>query len=111
MSRFLKILLFLAVFGFVIYWINYQSDRNFNKEMDEICLKGKIINKIIDKTDHNIPKIIIGDKKDSLIFDLANESSGLFDFVQVGDSILKIKNDRKVRIFNDEKDSIFILAF
>jgi hypothetical protein len=114
MTKFKKGLKFILILIFMLsffYLINYCSDKSFNKKMNELKLNGKIVSKYIDKQDHNIPKILIIDKQESITLDLTNESSGLFEFIQEGDSIIKTNNNRKVHVFNSSKDSIFEMTF
>ena len=111
LTNIIKVLIFGLVFFSSIYIMRYYSDKSFNKEMDELQLNGKIVSKYSDKEDHNINKLIIVDKQDSMTLDLANESSGMFEFTQVSDSIYKKKMNRKVRVFNTAKDSTFEIIF
>lgn len=111
LTSLIKVLIFVIISFSLIYITRYYSDKSFNKEMDELQLNGQIVSKYSDKEDHNINKLIIVDKQDSITLDLANESSGIFEFTQVGDSINKKKMNRKVRIFNSAKDSTFEMIF
>lgn len=111
MKKVLKVSIFLILFASLIYGIDYCSDKSFNKKMDTLKLNGKVVKKYVDKKDHNRLKLIILENKYSITLDLVNETSGLYDYIQVGDSIRKIENKRDVRIYNTNKDSIFVMSF
>ena len=111
MKKSIKGLVFFILFFTFVYCIQYFSNIRFEKDMDALKLNGKVVNKYIDKLDHNRPKLIISSKNDSITLDFTSESSGLFDFIQVGDSIQKFENTRDVRIINLNTDSIFVMSF
>jgi hypothetical protein len=111
MKKIFKVILFFLISISAFFLIDRCNNKRFNQEMDDLKLHGKIVNKYIDKTDHNRPKIVITNYMDSVTFDLANETSGLFDYSQIGDSVLKIESNRNVKIYNSYKDSIFVLTF
>jgi hypothetical protein len=111
MLKLLKVLIFFVLFAGLIFCIDYFSNKGFDLQMDVLKLRGKVSSKYIDIQDHNRPKITIIDNQDSITLDLANESSGLYEYIHVGDSIFKTKNSRKVRVFNINKDSSLIMTF
>lgn len=108
----LKAILFLIIFGTIIYVIKYSNEVSFKEDSYKLNFKGKVITKYNDKNDHNIPKIeILLYNGKTFVYDLANDNSGLYEYVIQGDSIEKESNSSKVRVFNYLRDTIFILEF
>ncbi|WP_115121940.1 hypothetical protein [Marinirhabdus gelatinilytica] len=72
----------------------------------EYTYSGLVTNKFIDSKQHNYQTVIIqnGEEKDILLLDF--ETSGLFDFIEVGDSIFKKKSSLKLRLIRSELDTI-----
>ena len=105
------IVLFSGLFWIIIYEMKHHNNNNFKKETETISFKGKLDSKYIDKNDHlrSKIKIVSGDK--TIIYDLENDKSGLFEHVQNGDSVIKLSNSLNVRVSNSNNDTIFVLKF
>jgi hypothetical protein len=74
--------------------------------------KGLIKMKFEDFENHAIPTLtIINEDKQNKIFGSFRETSGLYNYSQVGDSIIKEKGSLKVKIIRADKDTIFNLDF
>ncbi|MEX2409798.1 MAG: hypothetical protein WD607_00260 [Candidatus Paceibacterota bacterium] len=72
---------------------------------------GIIINKYIDLEEHMNKKIIIkGEYVDRTIL-FNNESSGVFDFLQIGDSIIKKSESLEIQVFRDSRDTTLKMKF
>ena len=107
------ILNILFCIGFFIY--HYESTdsffrKKFNKDIAK-NLKGIVIKKFIDKEEHLLETCIIKSENEyeRFIFDL--DKSGVFDYVQVGDSIYKPKGDSTIVIIRDKQISHFTLEY
>jgi hypothetical protein len=111
LAQVLKAILFVMIFGTIIYVIKYYNKISFREETDQVNFKGRLSTKYIDKIDHNIPKLEIHNNAKTIVYDLANEKSGLFEYINIGDSIEKFSNSIKVHVFSSSKDTIFILSF
>lgn len=111
------IILFLIPIPVIVDWalknIPSQSDLYKqavsyykNEEFD-----GKVIEKYIDKKSHNYQTIIIWENyaKRRVIFNDAVR--GAFDYITVGDSIVKNKDELFVLIIRNSKDTIFEYDF
>jgi DNA-dependent RNA polymerase auxiliary subunit epsilon len=90
--------------------LNY-SRKFFIEETYNINFIGVLNNKYLDKNDHNRAKIEILSMADTIIYDLQNDANGLYDFLSVGDSIVKTPNSFEVHVYNLTKDTIFKLDF
>lgn len=74
--------------------------------------KGLIMQKFEDMENQALPTLtIISEKKQSKTFGGFRETSGLYNYSQVGDSIIKEKGSLKVQILRADKDTIFNLDF
>ena len=72
---------------------------------------GTIINKYIDKNEHSFNKIIIQEdnRERTLLFD--QEIGGIYNFFNVGDSIVKKEGSLKVRVKRGKLDTVIIMKF
>lgn len=111
LTKTLIIILFSLSFWIIIYKMQHYNNSRFKKATETISFRGKIDSKYIDKNDHLRSKIKIIGKDKTLIYDLANDKSGLFEYVHKGDSVVKLSNSLNVRVSNPQKDTIFVLNF
>ncbi len=72
-----------------------------------------LINKYLDSTQHSYPTLILQDSQGNKIKnqDLIKDNSGLFDFVNIGDSIKKKEGDSLVNVINNRLDTIIEVDF
>jgi len=75
--------------------------------------KVVIIDKYIDKKEHSYPTLIYKDLKGNRIIDqnLVHDVSGFFNFVSIGDTLIKQKNGISINIKNTKTDTIYILDY
>ena len=55
--------------------------------------------------------IIVGSENGELLLIIPNDNSGLFSYVQKGDSIVKSENSMNVRIVRNQKSKLFVVDF
>ena len=106
-----KTALFWIVSILILFSILNYSRKFFIEETYNISFTGVLNNKYFDKNDHNRAKIEILSKREIIKFDLQNDASGLYSFLSVGDSIVKMPNSFDVHVNNLTKDTIFKLDF
>ena len=106
-----KTALFGIVSVLIFYIILNYSRKLFIEETYDISFTGVLNNKYWDKNDHNRAKIEILNMADTIIYDLQNDASGLFEYINKGDSIVKMPNSFDVRVYNLSRDTIFKLNF
>lgn len=111
LAKDLKNVLFFLLGVITICGIVFFGKIIFEHETLNLNFKGKLESKYIDNHNHNIPtlKIVVGEK--IIVYDIANDESGLFEYIQAGDSIIKLSNSLNVRVSNSQKDTIFVLKF
>jgi hypothetical protein len=74
--------------------------------------KGLIKQKFEDMENHALPTLtIINEGKQSKTFGSFRETSGLYNYSQVGDTIIKERGSLIVKILRVDKDTIFNLDF
>lgn len=78
----------------------YRACRDREEYMKDKEICGIVTKKFRDKEDHIYPKLIIKESNNKeLKLNLVIDKSGLFDFIQVNDSIVK------------EKESLYLIVF
>jgi hypothetical protein len=112
---------FIAVFiiglVFILLWLGDvvpSGEEQFKKAVKAYELMefdGVVTNKFIDKDEHNYQKLIL--KKDSVskAVVLNIETSGMYDFVEIGDSLKKERESFLVRVVRADLDTMLIMKF
>ncbi len=72
---------------------------------------GIIIDKYIDENQHNFKKIIINEefKKRTILFNI--EIGGIYEYFEIGDSIIKQSGSLQVRIIRQDLDTTLLMKF
>jgi len=108
--------LILLLIGFILFiWLNptmgervckfYEEDKNYGYE-------GDVVNKYIDSLNHSYPIVVFGPGyKGTERIDYTHDVSGLFEFIQVGDKVIKKKGTYDVVVTRGDKESIFTLDY
>ncbi|HPR86325.1 MAG TPA: hypothetical protein PLG33_09740 [Prolixibacteraceae bacterium] len=99
---------FIALIFLMIKWEDY-SHKKFLEKYKKAKFEGQIIKKYIDRKQHNYQMLVIQKKegRDSTYYD--TDSSGFWDFVEIGDSVIKIENSNEIKVVN--KDTSFFISF
>lgn len=106
------ILYIIGIIGVVIFFISQPSSekiciQQYEKEKS-VYYDGIVTNKYIDSTEHNYRTIILSNHK-SLWMDW--DESGLYEFIEVNDSIVKDTGSYEVRLYRDSIEYNFIIDF
>ncbi|HRW21694.1 MAG TPA: hypothetical protein PLO05_09845 [Bacteroidales bacterium] len=114
-----RIWLVLCIIGLVVVsiWfrnITPKAEEEINQAIDAYKkeeFQGTIIKKFIDKNEHSFKKVIITENQDkrTILFDI--ETSGIYDYFEIGDSIIKEKGTLEVRIIRHDLDTILEMKF
>jgi len=85
------------------------SHELFLKKFQRVKFEGKVVKKYIDTKQHNYQMLVIQKKegRDSSYYN--TDSSGFYEFVEIGDSIIKIENSNEMKVVN--KDTLFFISF
>lgn len=88
-----------------------ELTNQLKKKVSERSFSGIVKEKIKDSDFHDRDIIYISNKENTLVTDFVYEDSSLFNFIKVGDSIIKKKDDLNVRIIRKELDTLIPLTF
>ena len=80
-----------------------------NEKSDEYS--GVVTEKYIDQDQHMYEKVVLKKDQGSEVILTDWETSGFFDFLKVGDSISKNPNSLQVKIWRNNRDTIYNLEF
>lgn len=119
MKLIIKIWLIICAIGTIIIFIWFNSirlspEKEIKRAVDAYRVEeysGIIINKFIDKDEHNFKKVIINENNQErvILFDI--ELGGLFDFLSIGDSIIKTKGNLQVNVIRNNIDTLIVMKF
>jgi len=102
---------------FIFNWfskIKLSPEEHFNRAVNAYIIEeysGIIINKFIDREEHNFKKVIINENSSERVILLDIEQGGLFEFLNVGDSIIKTKGNLKVKVIRNNVDTLIEMKF
>jgi len=102
-----------AIFLFLSLPSLHDSACNAYTEFKSQEYKVVIVDKYIDNEDHSYPTLIFRDSKDNRIVNqnLVHDVSGFFDFVSIGDTLIKQKDEKGINIKNTKTDTIYVLDY
>jgi hypothetical protein len=74
--------------------------------------RGVVTNKFIDKKGHNLKKIIVeeNNKERVIMFDPI-ETSGVYSYFEIGDSLIKNLGSLQVRVIRNQTDTTIQMKF
>jgi hypothetical protein len=102
-------LLFIVIMILILF-SNYISLKNCRRYITDLSFNGHIVRKYIDNKEHNYPILEVSTLEHKLQkINLSLEYSGLFEYVQTNDSIIKFSGSLKVMVYRNSIDTIFIL--
>lgn len=114
-----RIWLALSFVGMILllFWIKSvipTDEEELNSAVNAYRMKeynGVVIDKFIDRDEHNFKKIIVNEDnmKKTLLFNI--ETSGIFDYFEVGDSIIKRNGSLQVRVLRHDLDTVLKMEF
>lgn len=103
------------IFGSIVFFIFINLSRLMNKKSFstqytyDVCMwsnkmrvqemNGVVSSKYIDSKNHNKPTIEVKQGSRNEKFQFTNEKSGFYNFINVGDSILKESGELEVSVF------------
>jgi hypothetical protein len=112
--KYLKYLLFIIIFFGSLYLFlpsdNYEVCR-LQELFRKSAIKGVVVNKYYDKTQHSVPVIeVLDSTKTSTKHTIYRETSGLWSKIQVNDSIKKNEGDANVYVKRDDRYILLVTA-
>jgi hypothetical protein len=82
--------------------VELYSNKNF---------RGKVLRKFIDKENHNNKTVIIKENESEKIIFLDADIGGVYEYISIGDNLMKNKGELFVSINRNNLDTIFNLKF
>ena len=112
LKRILGFVLFLALIIFLNQLNTKCSNKQSMKFYMELNFKGVISKKYINKRQHNYPilEVMQLDEKIQEV-NLSTDNSGLFEYVQEKDSIVKTQGLLNVHVYRNSIDTVFTLTW
>ncbi|MBU1012595.1 MAG: hypothetical protein KKG99_06295 [Bacteroidetes bacterium] len=102
----------IAVVFFIYHFRSPSNIRNEKFKRDvRIEFNGHVIGKYIDINNHNYKICLIQSNTDTIRFLLNFDISGLFNYANVGDSIIKNKDESKIVIIRNNVIKEFFLKY
>ena len=97
---------------FFVYQIKTQPKcSEYYEQEKEISLNGAVTDKYNDKKNHNFPTVLINENGKQLDYTLQGDSSGLFEFLVISDSIKKKKGFNEYLVLRSGKKYLFLLDY
>ena len=111
-KRLLGYLLFIVAVISIIKFSNRYGNKQTERFYNELSFKGVIFKKYINKKQHNYPilEVMQSDKKIQEV-NLSTDNSGLFEYVQEKDSIVKEQGLLNVHVYRNSFDTLFTLTW
>jgi len=88
-----------------------ESYDNVVKSYRQEKYSGVIINKFIDKDEHMNKKVIVKHKYGEKVILFNFEAGGLYDYLIVGDSVIKNDGEIKLRVIRNDIDTTIEMKF
>ena len=113
MRKIIVLVSFLIVSVWLLNKINNHGSCNDAEEMEQKnYYNGVVIKKYIDKNNHNYKIVEIKGLDRQVHKELMDwDKSGLFEYIEKGDSIVKELNTLKVSVFRDKVEFFFLIDY
>ena len=107
-------MLLFFVFHFIIgppKWDSSHGCEIMTFRTKEKPIRGCVINKYLDKKNHFDETIVLSNNGKNQLFIIPNDNSGLYNFIEVGDSIFKDEDSLICFVKRDSIIERFIIDF
>lgn len=96
---------------FLLAWLYAPSGNCSAKDsFKKIILTGKVLDRFIDSKSHSYPTLQISNYNKKLVIH-EYDKSGFYDFVEIGDSLIKEKGSLDIRLIRNELDTVFTIDY
>ena len=92
-------------------WFSENACKTMTNRVKSLYVNGLIIDKYLDEKSHLHETLIINNSEKKLMFIIPNDRSGLYSFVELGDSIFKEKESLECYIKRDSSLIRFEMNF
>ncbi len=117
MKNYLKILFTIIALVLVIILVNlfgpdYNEIKNqAYKSLQFDVYRGIVVEKYLDRDNHNYPSIRIMNEQGIQTVRLQLDKSGLYEFIEKNDSIVKEYGSYEVKVYRNNKTKTFTLDY
>lgn len=99
------------VFLFSLIWLFSDSNACINeREIKNVEINSKVKDKFLDKNSHLYPTIILYRNIQELFF-FYDEKSKFYDFVEIGDSLIKERGSLDIRLIRSDLDTVITVGY
>jgi hypothetical protein len=102
-------LILIIIVIFLVKLNKQYGNDQIKNYYQKLALNGIVSKKYVDKKQHNYPILEIQSNEGIQEVNLCNDNSGLFDYVQESDSVVKIEGTLNVIVFRNNIETTFIL--
>jgi len=103
-------LAFIIIAAGLSFLTDYYSKKNCHIFYKDLSFSGVVTKKYVDYKQHEYPFIELRTSVDSTqLISLSNDNSGLFELIQVNDSLTKSSGELKVHVYRCSSDSTIFL--
>ena len=114
-----KVYIVLAVVGLIVIYFWFKSlsssdDEEYNSAINAYKADqydGVVVNKYIDKNQHNYKKVILDELGSEKVLLFNIETSGVYDFFEVGDTLIKENGSFYIRVIRNDLDTLLKMKF
>ncbi|MDD2636179.1 MAG: hypothetical protein PHW82_11870 [Bacteroidales bacterium] len=104
------IVIYLGIIG-ITKNAPYRACENKKTIVNDKEYKGLVINKYLDEKNHMNETVIIKDSNAEILVLLNGDTSGLYDSINLNDSIYKKKESMEVLLVRDTHRAIYVINF
>ena len=97
----------IIIISLVILYLNNSDSLDLSTSCSNLdyfkqtVFHGRVIKKYVDQSNHRLKTIQIQDRDQVFEYVLIQDTSGFYEYVKPGDSLLKLKNDDHIKLIRD----------
>jgi len=111
LTPFIIVILFFALIKIISLNAPYRGCVSHSKLIENLYLNGIVLNKFEDKANHLNRTFVVFQNQVKIEVNIEGDTSGLYNFINVGDSIYKEKNSMKTIILRESIKKVFFIDF
>ena len=107
----------IAGIPLILFWFKsiiptHEEHRNsVLRSYKSLKYEGVVINKFRDLDEHNFRKVIIKENNTSRTVLFNNQTSNIYDYIEIGDSIIKEESSFQIQVFRNGQDTVLVMRY
>lgn len=101
---------FFFLLFFLIWLFSDSKECNYEKEIKGFEINSRVKDKFLDKNSHLNPTIILYRNTQKIVF-TSSEKSKFYDFVEIGDSLIKERGSLDIRLIRSGLDTVITVGY